>query len=373
MIVFALLFRGAQVSAPPSLSADLLRYLWDGCVLTAGINPFRYSPNAPELAPLAIEHRDVFDNMSYRELPTIYPPTAQLAFAGVAALSATARGMKAAMAAFDAITLLLIAALLKARGLPAGRILIPAWSPLLILEFAGMGHADAIGITFLIAALLALGHRRDFLTLAALAGSIWAKLLPVVVAPLFLAGTRRRAWPVLPLVLGAAILPFLGPGIDPMISLRAFAAHWRGNEIIFSGLVRWAGSLTAAKQLGALFTLVVVAACLVRRTSAERTALWVIASAFLLSPVLHPWYLSWLVPLLALAPSVLLLVWTGSVVLAYLAWGAFHGRGVYEVAWWVPALELILPLAAVLVAAAIRRSSGLQRRRAPDAVAPASG
>jgi hypothetical protein len=37
---------------PPRSSDDLYRYLWDGRVQAAGINPYRYVPAAPELAGL---------------------------------------------------------------------------------------------------------------------------------------------------------------------------------------------------------------------------------------------------------------------------------------------------------------------------------
>ncbi len=36
----------------PYLSTDIYRYIWDGRVQAAGINPYRYVPRAPELAQL---------------------------------------------------------------------------------------------------------------------------------------------------------------------------------------------------------------------------------------------------------------------------------------------------------------------------------
>src|SRR5262245_9963667 len=38
--------------AEPYLSSDIYRYIWDGRVQAAGINPYRYVPNASELAVL---------------------------------------------------------------------------------------------------------------------------------------------------------------------------------------------------------------------------------------------------------------------------------------------------------------------------------
>ena len=43
----------AALSAPPRGSDDLYRYIWDGRVQAAGIDPYRYPPAAPQLAGLA--------------------------------------------------------------------------------------------------------------------------------------------------------------------------------------------------------------------------------------------------------------------------------------------------------------------------------
>ena len=42
----------AALSGPPHLSDDVFRYIWDGRVQAAGIDPYEYVPAAPELARL---------------------------------------------------------------------------------------------------------------------------------------------------------------------------------------------------------------------------------------------------------------------------------------------------------------------------------
>ncbi|HMH94225.1 MAG TPA: hypothetical protein VK586_24480, partial [Streptosporangiaceae bacterium] len=42
----------AALSAPPRTSDDLYRYIWDGRVQAAGIDPYRYVPAAPQLERL---------------------------------------------------------------------------------------------------------------------------------------------------------------------------------------------------------------------------------------------------------------------------------------------------------------------------------
>ncbi|XSC42977.1 hypothetical protein ACF1BQ_033345 [Bradyrhizobium sp. RDT10] len=60
----------------PLLSSDIYRYVWDGRVQAAGINPYRYFPADEALAFL----RDgtIFPNINRADTAvTIYPPVAQ--------------------------------------------------------------------------------------------------------------------------------------------------------------------------------------------------------------------------------------------------------------------------------------------------------
>src|SRR5260370_22419593 len=52
VIIFAALFRLSPLFAPPYLSSDIYRYIWDGRVQAAGINPYRYIPAEQALAHL---------------------------------------------------------------------------------------------------------------------------------------------------------------------------------------------------------------------------------------------------------------------------------------------------------------------------------
>ena len=77
----AAVLRLMVLAAPPFLSTDLYRYVWDGRVQMAGINPYRYIPADPALESL----RDaaIFPHINRATTaPTIYPPMAQIVFRG---------------------------------------------------------------------------------------------------------------------------------------------------------------------------------------------------------------------------------------------------------------------------------------------------
>src|SRR6266480_2356803 len=55
VLAVAALARAIALFAPDTLSDDIYRYVWDGRVQAAGINPYRYVPDDPALAFLRDE------------------------------------------------------------------------------------------------------------------------------------------------------------------------------------------------------------------------------------------------------------------------------------------------------------------------------
>jgi hypothetical protein len=183
----ALVMRVVLITNPLLLSSDIYRYVWDGRVQAAGINPYRYIPADPALTSL----RDpaIYPNVNRRTYArTIYPPAAQVVFALVGRISQTVIAMKLAMLACEAVAVLCLLRLLALARLPAERVLIYAWNPLVLWSFACDGHVDAIAVGLLAVALLCRAERRFGAAGAFLAGAVLAKFLPIVVAPAFLRG-----------------------------------------------------------------------------------------------------------------------------------------------------------------------------------------
>jgi hypothetical protein len=153
ILVGALAMRLALLFAAPYLSTDIYRYVWDGRVQAAGINPYRYMPAAPELAPL----RDtaIFPNINRPDTAvTIYPPMAQAVFLVVTRiLGESVVAMKLGLIAFEALTVAALIGLLRRLGQPLARVAVYAWHPLAIWEIAGSGHIDAAMSALLIAGL----------------------------------------------------------------------------------------------------------------------------------------------------------------------------------------------------------------------------
>jgi hypothetical protein len=389
VLLGAFVLRLLLLPLPVTLSDDALRYIWDGQVARAGLNPYAFPPAAPELAPL----RDaIWRRLPHRDVPTVYPPLAITAFSIATLLPFPLVGWKMLATAADLLGCVLLLRLARRRGLPAGRTLWYAWNPLVALEVAGMGHVDALGVAAVVGAVLYLTPRLPplpaaggamgeggrggevFRAAACAAAGVLAKLAPVALLPLW---SRRSGRPVLFLgaalgLVAAAFLPVLTAtgGIPP--GLIRYGISWEFNGPLYDPLWRLlaaggvdrllqAGlgrleSLTGiyygldflypylyprliAKALLGLGMLAAVAASL-RETDPEAGTGRLLGRLLLLSATVYPWYLLWVLPWAALerrAPWLLLsalmpLVYLPQIAgiplwpgVFFLVWGPFWG------------------------------------------------
>ncbi len=328
IVALAIVMRVPVLLAPPYLSTDVYRYVWDGRVEAAGFNPYRYAPAGPELA--ALRDQVIYPQVASKNAPTIYPPTAEVVFFAVTRVSESVTAMKIAMASFDLITLILLARLLALEGLPMARVLVYAWHPLPIWEFAGSGHVDAVLIACTLAALWAVRQRRAGLAGIFLAAATLTKFYPAVLAP---ALYRRWDWkmPALfVLTVAVAYLPFLSAGSHILGFLPGYAGQEGfdavGAGFYLLGLLRRMPALeglsTRAYEIGAIATLAALSASFVLPRDPDRPpyAMAAMAAAvfmLLVSPH-YPWYFSWLIVFVCFARSFALLWLTNACALLYL-------------------------------------------------------
>ena len=310
--------RLAVLAAPPYLSSDIYRYVWDGRVAAAGINPYRYIPANPQLEHL--RDPEIFPEINRNNYaPTIYPPLAEAIFLMATRISETVTAMKAAMVGFEAIAIVLLLRLLVAGGLPAERIVIYAWHPLPVWEFAGSGHIDA-ALLMLVA--LALWSRRrldNWLTGLVLAGAVLVKIYPAVLFPALYRRWDRQMPATFIGFIVLAYLPFLGIGWGVFGFLPGYLAE---ENLTGTGAGFYLWSLVQTiPPLSQLPVFVYAAAAIVSlggvavwaafgRVTTQRYVIGAAALAGLfmlfLSPH-YPWYFAWLLLFATLLPSVTLL------------------------------------------------------------------
>jgi alpha-1,6-mannosyltransferase len=329
-LIFAALFRLSIIFFPPYLSDDIYRYIWDGRVQAAGINPYRYIPAEDSLAQLRDDK--IYPYINRRDTAhTIYPPVAEAAFLVITRVSESVTWMKVAMVAFEAVAVWAIIQLLVSFGFARQRVLIYAWHPLVVWEFAGSGHIDALAIAFIALTLLARRKNKETATGLLLACATCVKLFPVVLFP---AVYKRWSWKV-PLAFVAAVviayLPYLGVGPMKALGSLPFYATERGlltgDQYFLLALARQVFHVNVPTAAYFIFVIAVLSALslwMTRERSDDTQYLrngLLIASVFLLLLAPHfSWYFTWLIPFLCFIPSIPFFYLTVANFLLYLTW-----------------------------------------------------
>jgi hypothetical protein len=312
---------------------DLWRYIWEGQIQNLGFSPYHFAPNAPELEP----YRPIWwSQINHPDVTTIYPPLTQFGFRGLAALAPQPLLFKVGFVLAD----LMISGLLKQRW-GAAQAILYAWNPLIIYTFAGGAHYDSWFLLPLVAGWLWF-ERRPWQTakpqlhesqlhesqlhesqlhesqlhelpaslrwggsalLIGISVAIKWVSLPIlvflVVRSLTQLKMRQTVWIGLLGLLPFAwsVLPFCQLDHCPLIPTESvFVSYGRSAEFIPDLVARiWPLSLQAnwiyAFPL-ALFT----GWLLLRAPSLLAFIEWYWFGLLTLSPIVHAWYFSWLVP-----------------------------------------------------------------------------
>lgn len=306
--------RLALVPTVPTLSSDIYRYIWDGRVQAAGINPYQYIPAAVELAHL--RDPDIYPNINRAEYaPTIYPPAAQAFFHTVTRFGETVAVMKLALVACEGLIAAALMLLLHRLQLPMTRVAAFAWHPLSIWEVAGNGHVDALMIAGVMAALLLAFSGRSFHAGAAAALAALVKPTAVLMFPVI---WRPWDWRMPAVVITVVILAYL-PFIDQGSKVIGFLPGYVREEGFVSGdafkllwLLQAAvgpfAHATAIYSGAALVLLIVLAVNAVRRKDRSERAsidalMWLLTAFLVAFSPNYPWYFLVLVPFLSLAPT----------------------------------------------------------------------
>jgi hypothetical protein len=315
IFAFGIAFRAVLVFSQPELSSDMYRYVWDGRVQANGINPYLYPPNAPEVAHL--RDRAIWPLINRKSAVTVYPAAAELAFAAMWRVwPDNVHWFQIVMATGDLLAGALLLSLLRTLGQNPLTGLIYLWSPLVIFETAQSAHVDGLVLPFLLAAWMARVKGRDGLTGLLLGMATALKLYPILLLPVLWRthdslGKFRPALSTPFTFLGGFLLsyiPYLSAGLGVIGFLPDYLTEtFNPGLAYFVGLLaKKAGGGSEQAVLVLLFvSLVAIYVVNFLRPSADglsavRRCIWPIGAFILLTHNLFPWYLLWLVPLLAM-------------------------------------------------------------------------
>jgi hypothetical protein len=309
--LWAVLFRSIGFFGEPLFEDDHFRYLWDGYRYATDGTPYGTAPEAFFADPDVPENfRTILGQINHPDIPTIYAPVFQQVFR-LAYWIAPAQlwPLKLILIAAD----LLLVALLFRLAPPRG-VLLYAWNPLVIKEIAFTAHPDGLLGLFLIAAWVSIVNGRRLTAGLALAAATASKLSAWVLLPFL--GLHLGASGLAVALAGwvAVYLPFWLDGATDAEGLKVFAAGFEFNSALYGLLRPWLPAVESKALLAAAFVLLVGVCFRAYRRECPHSLPrgdGLLGGLLLVSPVINPWYLLWLLPYAAVYPS--LTAWLGSV------------------------------------------------------------
>jgi len=351
-LVLAAVWHVEFLRLPPGADDDIHRYVWDGRLQRLGYNPYLVVPSDPAMKGL---HTPETLNLNNPDLPSPYPAGAQLFFRAVTAIQESTFAFKMAFAVCELAIVFVLLDLLRCTRQGAHLVLVFAWNPLLAVEVAGSGHVDIVGALLLLVSAAALVRRWRATAAVALGLAIAVKFLPIVLLPLYWKRVRIRDAALAAAAVGLLYVPFLNRsffnhGRIPIGSLGTYVQTFRFNGPVFAALDR-----VAPPQLLAGMVVVVglVTATWLRSAAPEwspNLLAWPMAASLLCAPAVFPWYLLWLLPFLTSASTLLIIIWTVSIILTYVQW---HLRALGRPWGPLPGWVMLLEYGCVATAAAI--------------------
>ena len=320
---FAISFRLMMLLTPATLSEDVYRYIWDGHLIVAGVNPYADPVNSPRLDAYDTPLRE---RVNFPWMSTPYLPAAQVYFGLVEKIAPQSPfAFQLAAAALDLAAAVMVTGVLRRVAIPEKAVLIYLWNPLVVIEFAHGAHVDALMLFCLVLALYGLtrgGQCGLILSVFGMGAAVLVKGWPILAVPLLI-----RRWGIwrtvlfglsvaLPLAVFAASAGWglVGPadGRGVFGAVRIYSNGWVFN----SGLYHWLALLLSPQAARLIaFGVPALAGLLVgwqtRRGKGSnpseliaetrqliRWAALPFGLYLVLAPTVHPWYLTLVLVLL---------------------------------------------------------------------------
>ena len=385
-IVIGLLSRLVFFGSTPMFEDDWYRYLWDGAVVSQGINPYATTPaqalpvdlegNATErsqdpviaeLQVLGEEHPHYPERVNYPYVVTIYPMIAQAAFAGahlIGPFNLDAFRLVLLSADIAAISILVI--LLRFYGRNPLSAMLYWWNPLVIVTAYNAAHMDILLTPFLLAALaLAEFHRPRFASVA-LALAAGVKLWPIVLTPIIFRRWRRdyKELVIIGSIFVALVTLFIAPLVISLMAqnsgLGAYAKGWVTNSFVFTYLSALSSFFVddgglILRMISAGFVGAVALWFALSRSGLSiklpAALMLTVLSLYFVSPTGYPWYAIWFLLFTPFAPSIGVALVTVTLPIYYLrylmtahGWETYFNFGLTPIEFGVPLVVLFYEL-----------------------------
>ncbi|QWX83179.1 mannosyltransferase [Cellulophaga sp. HaHaR_3_176] len=349
LLFSGIIFRIIFLLILPNLSQDYFRFIWDGELLSNGLNPYLKTPNQ-----LIEESNLIIDNVIklYNGMGSLsakhysnYPPLNQIIFAisvfiGGKSIAGSVVVMRLFIISADIGIVLIGRKLLKKINRAPHLIFWYFLNPLVIVELTGNLHFEGVMLFFFIWSLYLISKNNWKIGGVIYALSISVKLVPLVFLPLFLKHLGFKKSIFFYSIIGLTTLTLIAPFYSSEFihnyskTIGLWFSNFEFNSSIYNLVKEIAVSHFDAKPwelikvYGKITPIIVITSVLLftffkvdRNITTLITAmLWVLSIYYFTSATVHPWYIIFLILLTVFTNYRYSIVWSLAVVLSYWAY-----------------------------------------------------
>jgi alpha-1,6-mannosyltransferase len=344
LLGFAIVSRILLVFSVPELSPDFYRFIWDGELLTQGINPYAHVPND------LISFNGFYDSQYMRSLYngcsplsqgnySNYPVLNQVLFFIPAFFFDTIQenviSLKLFLLLADIGAIFFLKKILDQLKLPIQKLWMYALNPFILIEFVGNMHFEGVMIFFMLGAVYFV-LKRNWITGGVLLGlSIQIKLIPLMLIPFFFKHLKWRKAIGFTAVLAVVVI-LLGKVLwsdqlyvdNMMTSIEIYFTTFEFNSSLF-GIVNhfktesigWNATYIVGPLLSKIAAVFILILAVFRNYKDSldiiKGMLFALVIYYLFATTIHPWYISMILVLSLFTNYKFGLIWTMLVPLSY--------------------------------------------------------
>ena len=301
LIIVGIIIRLSLVGMHAIGSDDIYRYIWDGKVQSNGINPYLYAPDDPHLTML---HSDFLPSkVNFPDMKSIYFPLSQwFFFAGYKIAGENVWGIKLLVLLSELLTIFSLFLLSKVKSIDPKFILIYVLCPLPILHFALDGHVDAFGLPLLILSIYFYLTEKKILSSILIGLSLSIKPVGLFIIPIFFLNEKKLSDKLKIVVVPSVVffvqfLPYIF-ATDPFEAFLIYTKNWTFNGLIFNILNSFIKNNQIARTYCGIILLMSLMPIYFSKRELMIKIYYSLIFLIIFSPVVHPWYMAWIVVLL---------------------------------------------------------------------------
>ena len=306
------LFHATAFLNAPHFSDDYWRFLWDGHLNARGISPYLYLPHEIVNGQLNDSFlSEIYPHLNSPYYYSVYPPLNQILFWFTGTSTTIANGvivLKIIMLLGNALLFLALHLIIKKLKLNPAILFLVLLNPLLISETSGNLHFEVFTIALFLLGLYYWLENKWVYAGIFFAMAVSVKLIPLLFIPFLIqyVGLKKSTKLIIGFIFASIILALPFAGLEVMLhfseSINLYFQTFEFNPSLYTMVNKTSSLITGFNTIqfvGPAFGLLFLAGyiyILIKRKSSSMKSLinkflWVVIVFYLLSTIVHPWYI----------------------------------------------------------------------------------